>query len=55
MITVVLIIVGEQGSIAEDWRDCKSVEESDDPDRIIVKIDRNTEKSPGDLRRLQIT
>ena len=42
----------------KNWRNWKSVEISgnrDYPKYGIVEIDQNTQKSPGDLRRLAVT
>ena len=38
-----------------DWKSRKSQDDRDHPDNSIVKIGLNTEKSPGDLRRLAVT
>ena len=37
-----------------DWRTWKLKESGDHPNYSIVEIDQNTEKSPGDLRRLVV-
>ena len=57
-VTMIPIVVSALGSVYEGLE--KSVGELEtrgkiETDHSIVKIDKNTEKSPGDLRRLTFT
>ena len=53
-VTVIPIYIYALGTIPKglvnDWRTSR-----DHPDNRIIKINQNTKKSPGDLRRLAVT
>ena len=58
-VTIIPIVIGAFGTVTkrllkglEDW---KSATSRDYPDYYIIENCQNTEKSPGDLRRLTVT
>ena len=56
-VTVILIVIGTLGTVTEGLvQGLEDLEiRGDHPNYSIVEISQNTEKSPGDLRRLAVT
>ena len=53
-VTVTPIVIDALGTVTKDWyREWRT--SGDYPYYYIIEIDQNTEKSPGDLRRLVVT
>ena len=59
-VTIIPIVIGALGTITKGWiLGMKVLEKEnskgDHPNYSIIEIDQNTEKSPGDWRRLAVT
>ena len=57
-VTVISVVIGALGTIPEELvkvLEDFEIRRRDHPDYSITKIGHNTEKSPGDLRRLAVT
>ena len=54
--TIILIIIGALGTVTKRLtKGLEVLEIGDHPNYCIIEISQNTEKSPGDLRRLTVT
>ena len=58
-VTIIPTVIGALGTVtkglAQRLEDLKNEAGGDCPNYIIVEIGQNTEKSPGDFRRLAVT
>ena len=60
-VTIIPIVIGAFGTVTEGlFKGLKDLERrrrtsGDHPNNYIIEIGQNTEKSPGDLRRLAVT